>query len=310
MYISVFDKYGREISGLRLAVTQRCNQNCIYCHNEGQEPSPDEMTLEQIERIMEAAASVGARKIKITGGEPLVREDIVDIVAACSRHFREVSLTTNGVLLQDLARPLREAGLARINISLDALDERAYERITGRDNLKEVLKGVEAASEAGFQSMKINAVVLKGLNHEELEELTAYSAEKGGILQLIELTARKEDAKSPFYRTYHYDLTDFERTLGSWTSAVEMNEIHNRKRYVFTVNGWKAVVEIVKPMSNRDFCANCKRIRVTSNGRIKPCLLTNSGEIDTLDLLKAGGDQDTLRGMFAKAISERKPYWG
>lgn len=268
------------------------------------------MTLEQIERIMEAAASIGARKIKITGGEPLVREGIVDIVAACSRHFREVSLTTNGVLLQDLARPLREAGLARINISLDALDERAYERITGRDNLQEVLKGVEAASEAGFQSMKINAVVLKGLNHEELEELTAYSAEKGGILQLIELTARKEDVESSFYQTYHYDLKDFERTLESWTSAVERNEIHNRKRYVFTVNGWKAVVEIVKPMSNRDFCANCKRIRVTSNGRIKPCLLTNSGEIDTLDLLKAGGDQEVLREMFAKAISERKPYWG
>ena len=259
--------------------------------------------------LFKAASSIGAKKVKITGGEPLVRTDIVDVVEACSRHFREVSLTTNGVFLGGLAAPLREAGLARVNISLDTLDDETYQKITGRDNLPETLEGIEAASQAGFQSMKLNAVVLNGLNHAELEALTQFSSEKNAVLQLIELTSKKEEIGLPFYQTYHYDLADFERTLSSWTSEVHINEIHNRKKYVLRVNGWKAVIEVVRPMSNRDFCANCTRIRVTSDGRIKPCLLTNSGEIETLDLLKAGEDGKVLEGLFAQAIRARKPYW-
>jgi cyclic pyranopterin phosphate synthase len=309
MYILMLDRYGREATSLRIAVTQRCNQNCIYCHNEGQVHSVREMSLEELERILEAASSIGAKKVKITGGEPLVRKDIVNIVDACSRLFREVSLTTNGVFLENLAGPLREAGLARINVSLDSLNERTYQQITGRNHLAKVLKGIDSASKAGFQSMKLNAVVLKGLNHAELEPLTQLSAEKGTVLQLIELTSKKEETASHFYQTYHYDLADFERTLGTWASDVRTNEIHNRKRYVLRVNGWAATVEVVRPMSNRDFCANCTRIRVTSDGRIKPCLLTHSGEIEALDLLKAGEDGKALEDLFAQAIMSRKPYW-
>jgi cyclic pyranopterin phosphate synthase len=267
------------------------------------------MTLEQMERILKAAASIGAKKVKITGGEPLVREDIVDIVAICSEEFDEVSLTTNGVGLDDLAVPLREAGLERMNISMDTLNRRTYQQITGRDQLPRLLKGVDAAVEAGFQSLKLNTVILNGLNHTELEDLISYASEKNVLFQLIELTSKRENINSPFYQAYHYDLTAFEKTLGDWTSDVRANEIHNRKRYVLRVNGWNAVVEVVRPMSNRDFCANCTRIRVTSDGKIKPCLLTNSGEIDTCDLLKAGEDEEALKALFAKAISSRKPYW-
>jgi cyclic pyranopterin phosphate synthase len=309
MYITMLDRYGREASSLRIAVTQRCNQNCIYCHKEGQIPSSREMSLEQVQRILKTAAGVGARKVKITGGEPLVREDIVDVVASSAEYFDEVSLTTNGVGLDDLATPLREAGLARINISLDTLDPQTYKQITGQDHLPRLLRGVDAAAEAGFQSMKINTVVLNGLNNNELEDLISYSSEKKALFQLIELTSKREDVTSPFYLAYHYDLTAFERTLGDWTSEVRTNEIHNRKRYVLRVNGWNAVVEVVRPMSNRDFCANCTRIRVTSDGKIKPCLLTNSGEVDTLDLLDAGENEEALKDLFAKAILSRKPYW-
>lgn len=305
----MFDRYGRKASSLRIAVTQRCNQKCIYCHNEGQIPSTKEMSLEELDKILAAAASIGAKKVKITGGEPLVRKDIVDVVDACSRLFKEVSLTTNGVLLENLAGPLREAGLSRINISLDSIDERTYHKITGRNHLAKVLKGIEAACRTGFGSIKLNAVILNGLNHTELEALTQFSAEKSAILQLIELTARKDETSSPFYQTYHYDLGDFERTLGTWATDVRTNEIHNRKRYVLRVNGWKATVEVVRSMSNRDFCANCTRIRVTSDGRIKPCLLTHSGEIETLDLLKEGVDGKALEALFAQAIMSRKPYW-
>lgn len=305
----MLDRYGREASSLRIAVTQRCNQNCIYCHNEGQIRSTKEMSLEELERVLKAASSIGAKKVKITGGEPLVRKDIVDVVDVCSRHFNEVSLTTNGVLLKELAGPLREAGLARLNVSLDTLDEQTYQKVTGRNHLTKALKGIGAASEAGFQSMKLNAVVLKGLNHTELEALTQFSAEMGAILQLIELTSRKEETESPFYRAYHYDLADFERILSTWTSDVRKNEIHNRKKYVLRVNGWTATVEVVRPMSNHDFCANCTRIRVTSDGRIKPCLLTHSGEIEALDLLKAGEDGEALEALFTQAILSRKPYW-
>lgn len=305
----MFDSYGREASSLRIAVTQRCNQNCIYCHNEGQERTSKEMTLGQIRRILRAAAAIGAKKVKITGGEPLVRNDIVDIVASCTEIFEEVSLTTNGVGLDKLARPLREAGLARMNISVDTLNPETYERLTGQDHLPRLLMGIDAAAEAGFHPLKLNSVVLKGFNHTELEDLIAFSAEKNAMLQLIELTSRREDINSPFYKTHHYDLGPFEKILGDWTSEVRANEIHNRKRYVLRVNGWNAVVEVVRPMSNRDFCANCTRIRVTSDGRIKPCLLTNTGEIETLDLLEAGEDEETLQALFAKAILSRKPYW-
>lgn len=267
------------------------------------------MSLEQLERILKAAASIGAKKVKITGGEPLVREDIVDVVAICSEEFDEVSLTTNGVGLEDLATPLREAGLARMNISMDTMDRRTYQQITGQDHLPQLLRGVDAAVEAGFQPLKLNTVVLNGLNHTELEDLISYSSEKNALFQLIELTSKKENINSPFYQTYHYDLTAFEKTLGNWTSDIRVNEIHNRKRYVLRVNGWNAVVEVVRPMSNRDFCANCTRIRVTSDGRIKPCLLTNAGEVDTYDLLEAGEDEEALEALFAKVILSRKPYW-
>jgi cyclic pyranopterin phosphate synthase len=309
MCISMLDTYGREASSLRIAVTQRCNQNCIYCHNEGQVRTSKEMTIEQIQRILKASAAIGAKKVKITGGEPLVRKDIVDVVASCSENFREVSLTTNGIGLDKLAGPLRDAGLARLNISMDTLDGLTYQQITCTDNLPKLLRGIDAASEAGFRSIKLNTVVLNGLNHTELEDLIAFSAEKNAMLQLIELTPKKEYIDSPFYQAFHYDLAAFEKTLGDWTSEIRANEIHDRKRYVLRVNGWNAVVEIVRPMSNRNFCENCTRIRVTSDGRIKPCLLTNTGEIETLDLLEAGEDEETLQALFAKAILSRKPYW-
>jgi cyclic pyranopterin phosphate synthase len=305
----MFDGYGRETTSLRIAVTQRCNQGCIYCHNEGQERTPKEMTLEQIRRIFRAASAIGAKKVKITGGEPLVRDDIVDIVVACSESFQEVSLTTNGVGLDKLAWPLREAGLSRMNISMDTLNPETYERLTGQDHLPRLLEGIDATAEAGFPSFKLNTVVLNGYNHTELEDLIAFSAEKNAMLQLIELTSKKELTDSLFYRTHHYDLGPFEKILGDWTSEVRANEIHNRKRYVLRVNGWNAVVEVVRPMSNKDFCANCTRIRVTSDGRIKPCLLTNTGEIETLDLLESGEDEEMLQALFAKAILSRKPYW-
>lgn len=309
MYISVFDPYGRQISSLRIAVTQKCNQNCIYCHNEGQIPSLREMTLEDFDRIFQAASSLGVKKVKITGGEPLMRKDIIEIVESCSRYFREVSLTTNGVLLRDLAKPLRVAGLARMNVSLDSLDPLVYEKITGKNDLPRVLEGVDAAFEAGYQPIKLNAVMLKGLNTGEIKALAQFSSERKSILQLIELTSRRREMNSSFYERYHYDLTNLERALGSWASCVDINEIHNRKRYTLTLNGSKAVVEIVRPMSNKDFCSNCTRIRVTSDGRIKPCLLTNSGEVETLNLLRAGEDLETLKGLFLQAISSRKPYW-
>lgn len=309
MYISMLDLHGREVSGLRLAVTQRCNQSCVYCHNEGQLPSKREMTVDEIARIVRVAESIGVRKVKITGGEPLLRRDITRVVARCSQYTEEVSLTTNGVLLEGMAEPLREAGLARINISLDTLNRAMYKRITGRDDLPSVLRGIEAAKEAGFQVMKLNAVILKGMNQRDLKDLILFSAQNGALLQLIELTVRKEEVGTSFYRKYHYDLARIERVLRTWASETGANEIHNRKRYLLGVNGSKAVVEIVRPMGNRDFCSNCTRIRVTSDGRIKPCLLTNSGEVDTLHLLESGRGEEALRELFVRVIAERRLYW-
>jgi len=300
------DPYGRPLESIRISVTQRCNFNCFYCHREGEDPSQgDEMTPEEIRRIVEIAASFGVGKVKLTGGEPLLRSDILDIVSGIhkTRGVKEVSMTTNGVLLSKHAYKLKEAGLARVNVSLDTLTAEKFKRITGVDALKFVILGITKAKEAGLYPVKVNMVLLKGLNENEVSEMIAFARENDVILQIIELESPHE---SEWYREYHASLDSVERLLESMAERITIRKMHHRKKYHLQGGG---EVEVVKPMHNTEFCRNCNRIRVTSNGKLKPCLFRNDNLVDILSPMRRGASEEALRELFLEAVKRREPYF-
>jgi len=298
------DAYGRRVTSLRISITQRCNLNCFYCHKEGELSPSSEMTPEEIGRLISIAGEMGLKKLKITGGEPLVREDIAEVIAACAPHMKEVSLTTNGTLLPDKAGDIKDAGLDRINVSLDTLDTETYRRISGSDDLDSVLAGIDEALRVELTPIKLNMVLMSGINNDQVEDLIRFSGEKGVILQIIELETTREGLKSSFYSRYHYDLNGLETDLRSRAKRIVSREMHHRMKYFLPTE-----VEVVRPMHNPDFCANCHRLRITSDGKLKPCLLSSHGLVDVVTPMREGCGDDHIRELFRETIINRKPYW-
>ena len=183
------DSYGRPVTNLRISLTSRCNLSCIYCHAEGEKNPDAEMSAQEIIEIMNVAAKFGIRSIKFTGGEPLIRPDILDIIRAVPKEI-ESSITTNGILLAGMAKDLKSAGLRRVNVSLDSLNPETYKRITGCDRLDEVLAGIDAALRAGLTPVKLNMVILSGINDNEIDDfLNFVRGNRDLVLQLIESDA-------------------------------------------------------------------------------------------------------------------------
>ncbi|MDI6888082.1 MAG: GTP 3',8-cyclase MoaA [Methanocellales archaeon] len=303
------DRFSREVNSLRISVTQRCNLRCFYCHNEGQNSSKGEMSPAEIEKIVEIGGKVGIEKLKLTGGEPLLRDDICEVIRRASNYMKEISMTTNGALLDHCASGLKDAGLRRVNISLDVLDAEKYEIITGRDCLQQAINGVEAAIANDLTPVKLNMVVMKGVNDHEVEEMIHFAGEKGTILQLIELETDGGCKSAELYEKYHYDFASIERELKRDAIKVEERELHKRRKY-FIENGSNITeVEVVKPMHNTTFCENCTRIRVTSDGKLKPCLLRNDNLVDIVGPIRSGASDEELTEIFEKAILLREPFW-
>ena len=292
------DRFNRRITNLRISVTDRCNLNCFYCHKEGiLSKGSHELSPEEIATIASAFKELGIKKVKITGGEPLVRRDIVDIIAALPT-FDEISLTTNGILLRDYAVELKESGLSRVNVSMDSLKAGKFQRLSG-GSLDRVLAGLEAAVEADLTPVKVNMVVMKGINDDEVDEMiefiSKYNRESTKvILQLIELL------KLPGLENYWYDISLIEERIQAQAREVKIRKMHKRKQY--RIDG--GVVEFVRPMDNTEFCYNCNRIRVTSDGKIKPCLLRNDNLVDVRGLR---GEE--LKKKIHEAVNLREPYF-
>jgi cyclic pyranopterin phosphate synthase len=297
------DRFGRPITGLRISVTGNCNLNCFYCHREGCDATSREMSAWEIGKIVRLAKEVGVRRVKLTGGEPLLRDDIVEIVAAVkSAGVDEVSMTTNGTLLAETATELADAGLSRINISLDTLDEETYRRITGSELLHEVLNGIDTALSAGLKPVKLNMVLLAGINECEVEQMIAYTSERGMILQLIELL----DVGGKIFTAFHRGLDDIELGLKRRAVAVLTRRgMQARRRYILP----GGEVEVVRPMHNSEFCRHCTRLRLTPGGYLKPCLMRNDNLVDLLPFVRAGDDEGA-RGALLEAIARREPYFG
>jgi len=300
------DSYGRPVESIRISVTQRCNLRCFYCHREGDfSRGRTKMTPREIQRIVRIAASFGVSKVKLTGGEPLLRTDIADIVRKIREvlDIEEVSMTTNGILLAKYAEPLKEAGLARVNVTLDTLKPERFKRITGLDALENVVLGIREAVRAGLQPVKVNMVLLKGLNEDELMDLVGFTKENDLILQIIELESPMEDET---YKKYHASLAEVEDYLKTMSEKIVVRRMHHRRRYHLR-NG--AEVEIVKPMHNTEFCRYCNRLRITADGKLKPCLFISDNLVDFLTPMRKGASEESLKELFIEAVKRRKPYF-
>ena len=287
------DPYNRTVTNLRISLTPRCNLRCIYCHAEGEVEPQEQMSAEDIAELMQVGVQFGVKNIKFTGGEPLLRRDLVDIIRSVPPGV-ESSLTTNGTLLAAKAAELKEAGLARVNVSLDTLRPERYQAITGKDCLADVLAGIDAAIEVGLTPVKLNMVLLEGINEDEVDDFMAFVRNKPDlILQVIELMEFNECK-------FHGDVDSVEQDLNERATRVVTRRMHHRKKYC--LDG--AEVEVVRPLHNTEFCAFCNRLRVTSDGKLKPCLLRSDNLVDTRG--KHGKD---LEDAFREAVSRRKPFF-
>ncbi|AFK20475.1 GTP 3',8-cyclase MoaA [Haloferax mediterranei ATCC 33500] len=312
------DDFGREVTGVRISLTDRCNFDCVYCHNEGlgdtrgpMDASDDEMSADDVVRFLDVVEEYGVKKVKFTGGEPMLRADLEEIIRRTPESM-ETSLTTNGTFLPDRADDLVEVGLDRVNVSQDALDPEAFAEITKSGAYDKVMEGVKAAVDAGLTPVKLNMVVFtKTAGY--VEDMVEYVAENEGLqLQLIqympELTGRPE---------WNIDIERVHKWLTDLADEVEVRDMHNRRRY-YVGNGSASdasgapsdasgggMVEIVDPVENAEFCANCHRVRVTHQGYLKGCLNRNDdlrpmGEMTRTDIQHA----------FEEVVANRVPYYG
>jgi cyclic pyranopterin phosphate synthase len=302
------DNCGRPLLNLRIAITQRCNLRCDYCHREGEENcaqgTAEEMSVDEIVRIARVAVSLGISRIKLTGGEPLMRKDICEIVKgiAAVPDVKDLSMTTNGTMLGFLAEELHMYGLRRVNISLPTLNAETYTKLT-EGRIENALEGVKAAVATGFCPVKLNMVVLNGINVEAVPEMIEFAKHTGTILQLIELDPINVD--DAYYLIYHKTLDEHEEMLRQKALNVETRRfMHSRRIYHLP----DVTVEVVHPIENRDFCVHCTRLRLTSNGKLKPCLMRNDNLIDILTPMRRGASDDELKELFKRANQEREPY--
>ncbi|WP_297556220.1 GTP 3',8-cyclase MoaA [Thermococcus sp.] len=307
--MTLYDRFGRPVTNLRISLTQECNFRCFFCHREGQRfLAKNEMTPEEIERLVRIASHLGIKKVKLTGGEPTVRDDIIEIVRLIKPYVIDLSMTTNGSKLKELAKPLAKAGLDRVNVSLHSLKPEVYKRITGVDMLETVLEGIEEAVKY-LSPVKLNMTVMKGLNDGEIWDMVNFAARTGTILQLIELEAPREMTETGFFRKYFYPLKPVERELEKRALEIRERMMHRRRKYFVPTDYGIAEVEVVRAMHNTVFCANCTRLRVTSNGKFKTCLLRNDDLIDFLTAMRNGASDAELVDIFKKAVLKREPYW-
>jgi cyclic pyranopterin phosphate synthase len=301
------DNCGRPLLNLRISITQRCNFRCDYCHKEGEECSRgdrEDLTVEEIIRIAKVAISLDISRIKLTGGEPLMRKDLCDIVKGIAKvpGLKDLSLTTNGSLLAFEAEKLRKCGLRRVNISLPTLNPEVYHKLTD-GTLEYVVNGVKAAVAAGLNPVKLNMVVLKGINVDDVPEMMDFASQTGTILQLIELDP--VNVNDEFFSTYHKLLDEYEEMLRQKAMKIETRKfMHNRHVYHLPC----VTVEVVHPTENGEFCAHCTRLRVTSDGKLKTCLMRNDNLIDVLTPMRNGASDEDLKALFIRANKAREPY--
>lgn len=306
---TLIDNHNRRINYLRISITDRCNLRCQYCMpQEGISQFGHEEVLryEEIVRVAEMAARKGISKIRITGGEPLVRKDAVQLVRQLARirGIRDLSMTTNAVLLDEYAKDLRQAGLHRINISMDSLDPGKYHRITRGGNLARVWAGIEAARKVGLAPIKINVVAIAGFNDDEVIDFAKLTLQDPYQVRFIEFMpigpamGWQPDQCVP--------SAEIKKRLESFSSLVPLD--NGKRTYdgparLFKIPGAVGTIGLISPISDH-FCTSCNRLRLTADGKVKTCLFSEE-EVDLKPLLRSGGSDEALEKTLTDAISQK-----
>jgi cyclic pyranopterin phosphate synthase len=311
------DRYGHHISYLRVSITDRCNERCTYCMpQELQEWLPREeiLSYEETLRLIRVAAGLGLSKVRITGGEPLTRRGVIDFVRELPKihGIRSIGLSTNGTLLgreiapgQTTAKALREAGVQSINVSLDTLDPTVYSQITGRDFHAEVLGGIEAAIGAGFDQIKLNTVLMRGRNEDQLIPLIEFAATRNLLLRFIEMmpVSTREVLNESNFMSVFEAKRFIDSAYGSLIPEKKFRT--NGPATYYRIPRRAQYIGFIGAMSNLHFCENCNKLRLTCDGKLRPCLGSYL-EFDIMRPLRAGASDERLKQFFLDVV-ERKP---
>lgn len=297
------DRFGRTMRYLRVSVTDRCNHRCNYCTtgDDVHKKRADMLSYDEITRVVRLLVGMGVDKVRLTGGEPLVRRNLTELVGMLSsiEGIRDLTMTTNASLLSRYARELRRNGLNRVNISLDTLDEKRFREITGGGELKPVLEGIEAAIEAGLTPIKLNTVILRGVNEDELASIIDFGAGRGISVRFIECMPMSGGLE---WKDAYMSIEDVLKR-GDILKRVDASaapEKHKTAAYTLPLKNGRGRVGFVSPMSNR-FCNDCNRLRLTADGKIRSCLPTDS-DVDIRDALRSGAPDEEIIALVRKAV--------
>ena len=300
------DRCGRSINYLRISVTDRCNLRCIYCMPPEGIPHishSEILSYEEIRAVVEAAAHLGIRRIRLTGGEPLVRADFPELVKMLSRidGIIELSLTTNGILLKDHAHVLKQAGLSRVNVSLDTLRADRFQDITRLGELEDVLIGIEVAQEADLHPIKINTVVMRGINDDEILDFARLTYKEGWHVRFIELMPFKGVAQP----VPSAEVQQHATSLGRLEPCMSITGNGPAKYY--RLAGAKGTIGFISPLTEISFCSRCNRMRLTPDGRLRPCLL-GEDEIDLKMALRNNASMEELKRLILNAVASKPEH--
>ena len=306
MLPTLLDPFGRKINYLRVSLTDQCNERCLYCRPaayRGWSPQPDHLSTAELIEVISAATRLGFEHIRLTGGEPLLRPDLIEIARSLRSlpHLTSLSLSTNGTRLAPIARQLQQAGIDSVNLSLDALQPDLYRKITG-GSFDDFFRGFRAALDAGFTQIKINCVLLRGINQQELRPLVHFAAEHHIPIRFIELMPL---TLSPSQGQEHFlSIQDAQKILGGSKHLFPMPDYsggHGPARY-FEDKGSGAIIGFIGALTTPDFCASCNKIRLTADGKLRPCL-GRHGEIDLRTALRHGSQ--TPEELLHEAIANK-----
>ena len=308
---TLIDTYGRVHRNLRVSLTDRCNLRCTYCMPNDFAawlPSDHQLTTDELVRVIDIAVKEGINEVRLTGGEPLLRPDIVEIVARINaiENAPTLTMTTNALTLEKVAKPLADAGLTRINISLDTLDRDRFKLMTHRDRIDDVFAGIKAAQDAGINPIKINAVLLKGLNADEAPALLEWALTNNLALRFIEQMPL--DAGGIWERSSLVTADDIYADLSQKFELTPCDGRGSSPAEEFFVNGGPATVGIIGSVT-RPFCGACDRLRLTSDGQLRSCLFSLE-EMDLRTAMRSGASDEDIAQRFRKTVAGKLPGHG
>jgi cyclic pyranopterin phosphate synthase len=303
----LIDPFGRTVDYLRLSVTDRCNFRCNYCMAEDMTflPRRQILSLEEVRDTAVAFVELGVRKIRLTGGEPLIRRDILKLVSSIARlpGLDELTMTTNGVYLPTMAQPLKDAGMSRINISIDSLRRDRFKELTRVGDLDQVVAGIDAAASAQFKKIKLNAVILAGFNDDEVLDLAHFAVDRGLDISFIEEMPLGEITSHERVNTQITSSQVRQQLAKEFTLVDSAETTGGPSRYVSVANS-QSKIGFISPMSN-NFCESCNRVRMTAEGRLLLCL-GNEHSLDLREILRAHpGDNELLKTKIVAAIANK-----